>query len=302
MKKISIVLAILLLVSSCNKDEEISLLKEYEAKAEQQSEAYQPTTNGTNNPVIVWQSENQPNPLVKAPAIFYPPHQDDETLGMGASIVEHVRIGRPVYVVLLTNGANKGMLAYLKKINPKSTMQDVITARNNEFIAACIALGVHRVYIANAGQGFDESMSLLFLKNNFKNTMSFMRNLFPLASHKTISGNCDSSNRHCHKKPAHQAAANAIHELYNLKTITDVRLYRVYYYYQNTQHCDRRPSWLKPVKTSDKLIRQKAINEYKYINHSIKRYGLAYWQSVPILFDNSWNSNYEYVDFIENDY
>ncbi|NWF90312.1 MAG: hypothetical protein HXY50_12740 [Ignavibacteriaceae bacterium] len=38
--------------------------------------------NDPNYPIIVWQSQNQPSP--SWPVIFYSPHQDDETLSMGA--------------------------------------------------------------------------------------------------------------------------------------------------------------------------------------------------------------------------
>ena len=109
---------------------------------------------------LIYNAQNQPNPLSSPPVIFYSPHQDDETIGMGASIAEHVRIGRPVYVVLLTNGANENMLNFLKSLNSKSTMQDVINARNNEFIAACKALGVHKIYIADNGKGYNESIDI----------------------------------------------------------------------------------------------------------------------------------------------
>ncbi len=304
MKKINYLitlLAIIMTISACKKEDASNPTNISSVKNQSQN-IVKSAQSIMDNPVLVWSSSSQPNPSIVAPAIFYSPHQDDETIGMGASIAEHVRAGRPVYVVLLTNGANTGMLAYLQTLNPNSTMQNVINARNNEFIAACIALGVHRIYIANVGSGYDESIPFLTLKTDFKNTMSYMRNLFPSASHKTVSGNCDSYNPNCDKMPTHQAAATAIHELYNTGVITDIRLYRVYCYYWNYGTCDRCSSWFKPVSSSDKLRRQSAINQYKYVNTSIQRYGLAYWHSVSALFDNSWDSNYEYVDYIENDY
>ncbi|MFA4923648.1 MAG: hypothetical protein WC557_05595 [Ignavibacteriaceae bacterium] len=132
--------------------------------------------------------------------------------------------------------------------------------------------------------------------------MNYFKNQYPNASHKTVSGNCDSYNPNCDKMPTHQAATTAIHELYNSGIISDIRLYRVYIYYWNYGTCDRSPSWLKPVSANDKTTRINAINEYKYVNASIQRYGLGYWYSVQTLFDNSINSDYEYVDFIENDY
>jgi hypothetical protein len=223
---------------------------------------------------------------------------------MGASIAEHVRVGRPVYVVLLSNGANSGMLDYLNQYyyHGTATMQDVINARNNEFIAACIKLGVQRIYISNGGSGFDESVSLSVLQTEFQNTINYFANCFPNASHKTVSGNCDSYDTNCDKMPTHQAATNAIHQLYNAGIISDLNLYRVYVYYWAYGTCDRCSSWWKPVTMADKQTRINAITEYKSVDTVNHRYGLAYWDSVSELFDNSINSDYEYVDFIGNDY
>ena len=58
----------------------------------------------------------------------------------------------------------------------------------------------------------------------------------------------------------------------------------------------------KQVDASDKTTRVNAINQYKYVNTSAHRYGLAYWHSVQELFDNSLDSDYDYVDYIDNDY
>ena len=51
--------------------------------------------------------ESQADPL--GPAIFLSPHQDDESLTMGAAIREHVLAGRTVFVVLLTDGSASGV-------------------------------------------------------------------------------------------------------------------------------------------------------------------------------------------------
>ncbi|NWF90311.1 MAG: hypothetical protein HXY50_12735 [Ignavibacteriaceae bacterium] len=139
------------------------------------------------------------------------------------------------------------------------------------------------------------------MKNQFKGTINYFDNIFPNASHKTVSGNCDSYDTACSKMLTHQAATTAIHELYNSGNISDIRLYRVYIYYWNSGNCDRNPSWYKPVASIDKNTRINAINAYKYVNPSIQRYGLGYY-SVPTLFDNSQYSDFEYVDYIQNDY
>ncbi len=255
----------------------------------------------STNPLLVWIS---PDPVLSdsAPAIFYAPHQDDETIGMGASIAEQVRLGKPVYVVLLTNGNNANMLSYLQTITPATSMQDVVNARNNEFIAACKALGVTRIYIANSGKGYDEKESQEELINHFKKTMSYFASSFRNCSHATVSGNCDSYNPKCDKMPAHQAAATALHELYTAGKISSGLLYRVYFYYRNSGQCDRPCSWRKPVVYWDKLKRQRAINEYKLVSEKDQRYGLAYWHSVDALFNNSWDSDFEEADSLKNDY
>lgn len=260
-------------------------------------------------PLLVWENQNQPDPLKVRPAIFYTPHQDDETIGMGAAISEHSREGRPVYVVLLTNGMNYHMLAWIrKKYNQAANMQDVIDARNREFIAACIELGAHRIYIANRGKGYNDetigqcaSANWNQTKKSFKRTMYYFEKKFPGASHKTISGNCDSYNKQGKKIPSHQAAASALHDLYNMGLISDARLYRVYCFYYIEPSPDKSCNYFSPVSELDKKIKQQAINQYRYKNPDEKRYGLGYW-SVHSLFNNAWDANYEYVDFIESDY
>jgi hypothetical protein len=269
-------------------------------------------SNGPSDklPQLIWSASSQPDPFTIRPAIFYTPHQDDETIGMGASIAEHTRLGRPVYIVLLTNGANMGMLGYLReKYNENATMEDLTRARNNELVAACVAMGVDRVYVANGGRGYDDqaignagSPGWISTKDEFKNTMLYFAKLFPNASQKTVSGNCDSYNSNCDKMPAHQAAATAMHELYNTGAIADARFYRVYCYYLNYGSCDRCSSYFYEESEIDKITKQKAIASYKYVDKDSQRYGLAYYYSAMGLFKRSWNSNYEYVDFVENDY
>lgn len=264
--------------------------------------AFRVTENNINDPSLVWISPDHHASLDSAPAIFYSPHQDDETIGMGATIAEQVRLGKSVYIVLLTNGVNANMLNFLQSISPDASMQDVVDARNNEFIAACKALGVDRVYISNAGKGYDEKESLAELTSHFKKTMSYFCQAFTNASHHTISGNCDSYNPNCDKMPAHQAAASAMHELYNSGTVSQCLLFRAYFYYKNSPNCDRPCNWMKPVNHGDKLRRQRAINEYKLVDEKNHRYGLGYWHSVDVLFNNSWDSDYEMVDSMKNDY
>jgi hypothetical protein len=47
------------------------------------------------------------------PAIFYIPHQNDETLSKGVAITQHLDAGREVIAVLYTDGAGSVAQKYL---------------------------------------------------------------------------------------------------------------------------------------------------------------------------------------------
>lgn len=95
--------------------------------------------------------------------IFYIPHQDDEVLTFSTAIVNHIWAQHEVHLVLYTDGAPtvgtvNGVLAKLNaSLNdpirvPLSesidrspiTPERVVNARNDEFMAAALALGVKR--------------------------------------------------------------------------------------------------------------------------------------------------------------
>lgn len=71
------------------------------------------------------------------PALFFSPHQDDETLSMGASIVDHVNAGRDVQVILMTNGGSTGVVDQ----QYGGDMAACVAERDREFKAAVTALG-----------------------------------------------------------------------------------------------------------------------------------------------------------------
>ena len=298
-KQIFFILMIALIFFSCKK-----IKQKFHKNPKPDNYVFSPIipADSDDYPLCVWSNSLQPNPNQIPPVIFYSPHQDDETLGMGASISEHVRKGRPVYVVLLTNGENVNLLKHIQnKYKSEATMKDLVTARNNEFIAACIALGVSNIFISNLGNGFSEKTGVEYLQEKFIRTMEYFNKYYPNASHKTVSGNCDSYDNNCHKMSTHQVATNSLHYLYNQGLISDIRLYRVYIYYNINGQCGRKSNWIKEIDEIDKTNRKAAIEEYKLIDPLNQRYGLGY-KSVDLLFDNSVNSNFEYIDYISNDY
>ena len=87
--------------------------------------------------------------------LFLVPHQDDETLSMGAAIREHVAVNGPstVAVVLLTTGESSGARRVLREVGyvPEATgkvervaltKRQFVGSRDAEFYGACRALGV----------------------------------------------------------------------------------------------------------------------------------------------------------------
>lgn len=77
------------------------------------------------------------NPNADEEVVFYVPHQDDEALTMGVGILNHIRLGYDVHVVLLTNGAASGVRTRLGM-----TKEDFVTARDTEFLHSLRLMGV----------------------------------------------------------------------------------------------------------------------------------------------------------------
>ena len=182
-------------------------------------------------------------PIGKGPAVFYAPHQDDEAIGMAGAIRRHKEAGRPVYLVLLTSGANRALLEILNGVtwctwhqtnhNFELTMEQMCWARKMEFVASARRLDVDRVFMVNDGQGLDLGMSYNKLVDCVKQTIKRFEHLYLGASHNLVSGNLDRLPR------GSATVTNAIHEAcWDAATklngkISDFRFYRVYVYWKD---------------------------------------------------------------------
>lgn len=101
------------------------------------------------------------------PVIFVAPHPDDETLGAGVSIAEHVAAGRDVRILAMTDGTGSGAI---RKVNGEQwspwwgvwhdltaegyqplTPAEFGAARMRELISAvgCLGVPAHHVYRAS---------------------------------------------------------------------------------------------------------------------------------------------------------
>jgi LmbE family N-acetylglucosaminyl deacetylase len=187
-----------------------------------------------------------------SPAIFLTPHQDDETLFMGAAIREHVAAGRPVLVVLLTDGGASGVCQQMF-----GSREDCVAERDREFIAAVTALGATPVIP-------EDRMADGTLTGAY--TAEVIRRLsiqYLHASFKTIS---EYDSLHAD----HRAVGRGLYAAYLWGYTDDARWYLRY---------DDQPTY------AGTCTRQYDINS------ALDLYRPVGWASVPAEFQRAWNSS-----------
>lgn len=206
-----------------------------------------------------------------ATALFFSPHQDDETLTMGAAISNHLNAGHSVHVILCSDGISSAA----RSKTPLSRTQ-FSKARDDEFKRACLALGVpaSNIHISR------------FAVEDGKMTVSRARDIimeyvekFPGAMIKTHTDRGANSGQHSD----HYNLGIAAMRLFTEGVITDLRFYVEQYQLEGfyTQNPDVHVS-LERTATPTKV--QAALNEYKRVNHSAGQYGIGYL-SVPTSID-----------------
>jgi LmbE family N-acetylglucosaminyl deacetylase len=237
------------------------------------------------------------------PAIFYSPHQDDEALGMAGAIAEHKEVGRPVYLVLLSDGHPSASMQDILnghadcgwhggRHNFRLSVDQMIWARTIEFVASARALNVDRVFIARNG-GIGDLLSVgdyPELVRLIRRTILWFETAYPGASHKLISGKYDvgvggSSN------PTHLACWEAAHDLTGY--ISDFRFYRPYRYGGYVQPVS--PSWSRPLGLRWLTQKRAALDEYRRFDPANGRYAFGY-HSVGGLIDAASSTPLEYID------
>lgn len=247
------------------------------------------------------------------PAIFYAPHPDDEAIAMAGAIRQHKETGRPVFVVLLTNGGgDQDLLRQMNGQIPCSipghgthrfglTEQAMREGRRQEFLASTKALGVDRVFIMDFDD--DEPWSDLGrYTSRVQQTIQFMESMFPGASHKLSSGFFDtipaSISPGTPRNNTHLAQWNAAH---NTPNITDFAFYRSYAYYypaatRVAQNPDRVPQVLDmSQKPAWMAAKRAALDEYKRFDPASNRFALGY-HSTRDLIDQAYADTREFMD------
>lgn len=97
--------------------------------------------------------EAEARPVVQ-PAIYLVPHQDDELLTMGADMAAHVAAGRPVIVVLVTDGAASSARGKMCRATGYCLTREAFSAaRDREFAEAMRVMGVSSVHYERQPDG-----------------------------------------------------------------------------------------------------------------------------------------------------
>ncbi|TCS92601.1 PIG-L family deacetylase [Hazenella coriacea] len=216
------------------------------------------------------------------PAIYYIPHQDDETLSMAIDIIKHVGAGREVICVLYTSG--RGSVAQ-KVINGElssgywggthnpdlegyARLNDAAftEARNNEFRSALGQLGVKPENIHICPLDLEGT----FNKDSVKQLMLEYMAMYPVSGHKTMSYHDGSI--------SHAWAGQALNELYNEGKTLDAR-----FFIARADWAKSLPGVIYTATDDQKKKIQKAARVYEAWNPVAGAFAVGY-HSVPAQF------------------
>ena len=218
--------------------------------------------------------------------IFYSPHQDDETLFAGVSIMNHLADGYDVHVVLVTDGKASGARnklngtsycnwhkRYHKPSNENYGAGEYVSetefrnARDSEITASLKKLGVKDANFHIPSTRYNDGGLTV---SQAKSVVRSYATQYPEARHMSMT--------YSDVHPDHAACGQALLELKDDGTIEDVR------WIVKLEEQSFTPGVYENIRTVDKPKLLKAIAEYKTWNPSSNRYGVGY-HSVPALFD-----------------
>jgi LmbE family N-acetylglucosaminyl deacetylase len=198
-------------------------------------------------------------------AVFFAPHQDDETLTMGADIRHHFVAGRQVVVVLVTNGgASAARASMCASKGICLTAPEFVIARDAEQFAAIqhLAPGAQIFYENQPDGALTVAAATAVIQKYI--------GLFPNGSYKTQSW--------LDVHPDHIALGTALRNLTNAGLVpnNDAR------FEQGRSFWDTMP--INGLFVDADAAVTAAYDEYYYWNPPIGRYAIGS-QSVPTAFD-----------------
>lgn len=252
---------------------------------------------------------------------------------MAGAIVEHKAAGRPVWLVLITDGSNDGLLQVMNGQIPcgapglhgstgpvwhsfNLTMEQLEWARSVEFVASAKALGVDEVFIVNDAQGLHSlGMPPAVYQSNIKEIITrFEARAFSRygvrPSHKFVTGTRDpvyevvtadgGTTVSARLTGDHVAIEQAALDLLQDGIINDARFYRVNAYSNpSLSVADDTPDLTITLSPAVMAQKQAALNEYKLFLPVAGRYALGFHSIGYTLFENPTGAYFhdkEYLD------
>ncbi|MFI7678572.1 PIG-L family deacetylase [Actinophytocola sp. NPDC049390] len=211
-----------------------------------------------------------------ATIVYVTPHQDDETLSMGASIRRHLESGlHDVHVLLLTTGSGSGAQAIVGLSDA-----DFSAARDDELVRAVRALGVRADHIHYASNRIVGKSTLSVCEA--QSAIAAFVAAHPGAWVKTYS-NRPASGRHVDHVNAGQAAVNLLTD--GTLGPNSLRLYVEPWALQAFRSAHPSVSVGTEAAAGSTAARvRRALDEYEDVDRPGYRYGIG-GISVPSYFD-----------------
>lgn len=202
------------------------------------------------------------NPNADSNVVFYVPHQDDEALTMGVAIMNHIRGGHNVHVVLVTDGTGT---IVRKKLGMDA--QSFEKARNKEFAYSLSIMGVKPQNVHYEGIT-DGTVSVKQMESIIRE----WEESYPQAKHKGFS--------YTDPHPDHYNTGKAMQNLSKSGVISDAR------YFVKQQDNPKNVRLIKSRFQEEYRPTLKAVGAaYKLNNEALGFYGIGY-RSVKTSFDS----------------
>jgi LmbE family N-acetylglucosaminyl deacetylase len=227
---------------------------------------------------LISQNEKTIHKRFKDYVVFYPQHQDDESLWGGSAIVNAIKECGPenVYVVLVSDGSGVNVF----RQNPRFkgiSRKEKETLRNNEFKAALNQLGVRNSNIIiladeakKPGTHYD-----LMEKTILKFEKEF-GSVTQIAHHYRYDNH-----------PMHRKNGKVLKKLSDEHKVADAR-YFIKPAYVNDIPKDKRDEYIATTQEDKEKVKG-ALDEYKYVDEKAQRFGIGY------------TSTHKYFDHLYND-
>ncbi len=150
---------------------------------------------------------------MKDKIVYLVPHEDDEMLIYGVSIMSHLWEGYDVHVVLLTDGSADGSIETVNsKLSTPISRKKFSEARRREFKQSTTNLGVEEsnIHIYNYTDGKLQVDDVKQVARDFLNR-------FPDTKFRVLS--------YLDEHPDHAATGEALQQMYESGEVRDVRFY-----------------------------------------------------------------------------